>query len=73
MAATFAEVLKGAEADALCGGEYGEVSPDRVNRRNGHRERRWDTGSAGSNGRSRNCVVASHGWCKWPDVVPVTS
>ena len=33
----------GAEADALCGAGYGERSPERVNRRNGYRERDWDT------------------------------
>ena len=33
----------GAEADVACGADYGEVSPDRVNRRNGYRSRRWDT------------------------------
>jgi transposase-like protein len=33
----------GAEADALCGAGYGERSADRVNRRNGYRERDWDT------------------------------
>jgi transposase-like protein len=39
----FAEALMGAEADALCGAPYGERSPERVNRRNGYRERDWDT------------------------------
>ena len=32
-----------ADADAVCGAPYGEVSPDRTNRRNGYRMRRWDT------------------------------
>ena len=32
-----------AEADALCGAPYGERSPERVNIRNGYRERDWDT------------------------------
>jgi transposase-like protein len=35
--------LMGAEADALCGAPYGERSPERVNSRNGYRQRRWDT------------------------------
>ncbi len=35
MITVFAEVLMGAEADALCGARYGERSPDRVNSRNG--------------------------------------
>lgn len=43
MVREFAEALMGAEADALCGAEYGERSPERVNIRNGYRERRWDT------------------------------
>jgi transposase-like protein len=43
MVKVFAEQLMGADADALCGADYGERSPDRVNRRNGYRERAWDT------------------------------
>jgi len=39
----FAEALMSAEADALCGAPYGERSPERVNIRNGYREREWDT------------------------------
>jgi transposase-like protein len=43
MVQAFAEALMGAEADAICGAPYGQVSEGRVNRRNGYRERRWDT------------------------------
>ena len=43
MVKDFAEALMGADADALCGAGYGEWSPERVNRRNGYREREWDT------------------------------
>src|SRR5881392_1354672 len=43
MVKEFAEALMGAEVDALCGAAYGERSPERVNRRNGYRERDWDT------------------------------
>jgi transposase-like protein len=43
MVKEFAEALMGAEAEALCGAGYGERSPERVNRRNGYRERDWDT------------------------------
>jgi transposase-like protein len=43
MVQDFAEALMSAEADALCGAAYGERSPERVNRRNGYRERGWDT------------------------------
>jgi len=37
------EVLMSAEASAVCGAPYRQPSADRVNRRNGYRERRWDT------------------------------
>jgi putative transposase len=43
MVKEFAEALMGADADAVCGAGYGERSPERVNRRNGYRERDWDT------------------------------
>jgi transposase-like protein len=43
MVKIFCEQLMGADADALCGADYGERSPERVNRRNGYRERAWDT------------------------------
>src|SRR6266516_2769274 len=43
MVKDFAEALMGAEVEALCGAPYGERSPERVNRRNGYRERDWDT------------------------------
>jgi hypothetical protein len=43
MVESFAEALMSAEADALCGAGYRERSPDRVNIRNGYRERAWDT------------------------------
>jgi transposase-like protein len=33
----------GAEVSALCGAGYGERSVDRVNARNGYRQRPWDT------------------------------
>jgi putative transposase len=43
MVQDFAEALMGAEADVLCGAGYGERSLERVNTRNGYRERPWDT------------------------------
>ncbi len=43
MVKTFAGALMGAEADAMCGAPYGQPSEDRVNYRNGYRDRRWDT------------------------------
>ena len=38
-----AELLMDAEVDVLCNAGYGERTGDRVNSRNGHRGRRWDT------------------------------
>ena len=43
MVKTFAEALMSAEADAICGAEYGQRSDERVNSRNGYRPREWDT------------------------------
>jgi putative transposase len=43
MLATMVQELMGAEAQALCGAEYGERSSERANSRNGYRERDWDT------------------------------
>lgn len=43
MVKSFAEALMGAEADALCGAAFRERSGERVNRRNGYRERPFDT------------------------------
>ena len=43
MLKTFVDALLSADADAVCGAAYGERSPDRANRRNGYRDREWDT------------------------------
>jgi putative transposase len=43
MITTFVQALMGAEADAVCGAEYGVRSDERVNTRNGYRHRDWDT------------------------------
>ena len=40
---TVINALLSAEADAVCGAEYGTPSPDRVNQRNGYRHRELDT------------------------------
>lgn len=40
---TFAEALMSAEASGLCHAGYGERTDERVNSRNGYRDRRWDT------------------------------
>ena len=43
MLKAFAEQLMSAEADAACGASYGERSAERVNSRNGYRQRTLDT------------------------------
>lgn len=43
MVATFAELLMSADADAACNASFGERSAERTNKRNGYRERTWDT------------------------------
>jgi putative transposase len=43
MLQSFAEALMSAEASMLCQAAYGERSDERVNSRNGYRDRRWDT------------------------------
>jgi transposase-like protein len=40
---TVINALLSADADAVCGAEYGQPSPDRVNSRNGYRHRELDT------------------------------
>lgn len=43
MVKTFAEAMMSADADRVCGGEYGRPSEDRIAHRNGYRHRDWDT------------------------------
>ncbi|WP_380163420.1 IS256 family transposase [Jannaschia sp. R86511] len=43
MLTTFVNTLLSADADAVCGAEYGQLSDDRTNRRNGYRHRDFDT------------------------------
>jgi len=43
MVKVFAERLMAAEVDALCNASYGEITPDRMNSRNGLRHRDFDT------------------------------
>jgi len=45
MLTTFINALMNAEAEAVCGAEYGQISADRVNSRNGCRHRDFDTGT----------------------------
>jgi putative transposase len=39
----FAQRMMDAEVEQACGAGYGEVTPERVNSRNGYRRREWDT------------------------------
>ena len=39
----FAQRMMDADVEVRCGAGYGEVTPDRVNSRNGYRRRDWDT------------------------------
>ncbi|MEV3961656.1 IS256 family transposase [Nocardia sp. NPDC050193] len=43
MLASFMHTMMSAEADAICGADYGERSPERVNSPNGYRHRDFDT------------------------------
>jgi transposase-like protein len=43
MIASLANAMMSAQADQVCGAEYGERSAERTNRRNGYRARDWDT------------------------------
>jgi putative transposase len=43
MIRAFAQKMMDAEVEVACGAGYGEVSPQRVNSRNGYRPREWDT------------------------------
>ncbi len=43
MVAVFAQLLMSADVDAVCGVSYGSRSLERVHRRNGYRQRDWDT------------------------------
>jgi putative transposase len=43
MLTAFVQALMSADADAVCGAEFGTRSPDRTSRRNGYRQREWDT------------------------------
>jgi hypothetical protein len=76
MVKTFTDALMSAEADALCNAEYGQVSDERVNHRNGYRPREWDTRAGtvelaipncGREATSRpGCWNAAAGWRNSP-------
>jgi putative transposase len=60
MVQSFAEALMSAEASGLGNAEYGEVTLERVNSRNGYRSRRWDTraGTIDLAPKLRSCEAA---------------
>jgi transposase-like protein len=58
MVTAFANALMSAEADSLCGAEYGQRSDERVNRRNGYRAREWDTRAGTADGVDQVVDVA---------------
>jgi transposase-like protein len=43
MVLAMAEALMGTDIDSLCGAPYGQNSAERMNHRNGYRNRHWDT------------------------------
>ncbi len=43
MITSLANAMMSAQADQVCGAEYGERSDERTNQRNGYRAREWDT------------------------------
>jgi putative transposase len=51
--------LIGAEADAICGAPYGQVSEEPVNYRSGYRERRWDTRAGSIEPAIPSCAEAA--------------
>src|SRR4051794_23260838 len=55
---SFINTLLSAEADAVCGAEYGASSPERTNRRNGYRHRDSTPEPAPSTWRSASSARA---------------
>jgi putative transposase len=43
MITSLANAMMSAQADQVCGADYGERSAGRTNQRNGYRAREWDT------------------------------
>ena len=59
MLSTFINALLSAQADSVCGAEYGTRDPDRVNSRNGTATASWTPGSARSMSRSPSYARAA--------------
>ena len=58
MLTTFINSVLSADADAVCGAAWGEVSDDRIDRRNGYRHRDLDTRVGTLGVASRSCARA---------------
>jgi transposase-like protein len=54
-----AERLMALEIEAKTGAGYGERSPERLNQRNGYRDRDWETRPARSSCASQSCARAA--------------
>ena len=65
-----AERLMAAEVEQLTGAPCGARTPDRINHRNGYRERGWETASAASGSRSRSCARARTSRPSWSRAGP---
>jgi len=58
-------LLMNAEADAVCGAEYGQRSTERNNQRNGYRPRKLDTRMGTLNWQFHDCargVISPNGY-----------
>ena len=55
----FAQRMMDADVEVACNAGYGEVTPERVNSRNGYRRREWDT-RAGTDVRECTLDSAAH-------------
>ena len=53
------------DVDGLCGAGHGERSAERVNQRNGYRDRDWQTRPAPSSSASRSCAKAPTSLPSW--------
>ena len=80
-----AQELMEAEVTAAAGAAYGQRDPERTARRNGYRQRAWDTRVGRLNWPSPGCgrartsraswsraAAASRPWWRWSRTVPVT-
>jgi putative transposase len=54
----FAQRMMDADVEARCNAGYGEVTPERVNSRNGYRRREWDT-RAGTEPVALSCAPSA--------------